>query len=101
MTFSVGQKIECVDDSETLNGMPARVIRGGIYTVNFVRPSGSLSVAEVLGYYRSDRFRPVVERKSDISIFTSMLNPSPEKVMDGIIFDMLSDIYLVTKQWTS
>lgn len=30
--------------------------------------------------YKTERFRPVVERKTDISIFKAMLNPSDERV---------------------
>lgn len=37
---------------------------GGIYEIGFA----------------AERFRPVVERKTDISIFKAMLNPSDERV---------------------
>ncbi len=30
----------------------------------------------------SSRFRPIVERKTDISIFTEMLTPSPQRVRE-------------------
>ncbi len=90
MAFRVGQKVVCVNDKPSrFTGLPTNVREGGVYTVTktFLHPRGIpcvlLSEIEVpihhLGYDAS-RFRPVVERKTDISIFTAMLNPSKQTV---------------------
>lgn len=98
--FSVGQKVVCVNDEFN----PRAVIRGTslpkrgqIYTVReiVVHSLGeTIRLREIVnahGVYLHDdtgefleaafpsfrfRFRPLVERKTDISIFTAMLNPS-------------------------
>lgn len=95
--FHVGQKVVCVDDKFTLPVHPCdRLLRkGGVYTVGWVGvstckrdPSPTLGVhlVEIAREpsrpegralpYRATRFRPVIERKTDISIFKSMLTPS-------------------------
>lgn len=105
MTFRVGQKVVCVRALLTEN-----VIKDRIYTISAVNTElGKRFVGLVENKHYSgdpapwfaDRFRPLVERKTDISIFTSMLTPSPEKVLDAVMFDTLADIYLSHKQWTS
>lgn len=75
MTFRVGQKVVCVDDSghEYLPYVAPRLFRGKIYTIAMARINdyGTQSVGLVecnngeWGYY-SNRFRPLVERKTDI-----------------------------------
>jgi hypothetical protein len=90
MAFRVGQKVVCVNDEPSrFTGFPTNVKKGGVYTITktFLHPRGVpcvlLKEIEVprqhLGYDAS-RFRPVGERKTDISIFTAMLNPSKEHV---------------------
>lgn len=90
MNFRVGQKVVCVDASEK-NGrwFADAPIEGRVYTiVGFAetkRGTGLLlqeiaNDEEFCGSYSPNRFRPIVERKTDISIFTAMLNPSHEKV---------------------
>lgn len=72
MTFRVGQKVVCVD------AMPCTttLVENAIYTVDRIYPLG-IVVVEIPApgnngfFFR--RFRPVVERKTDISIFTEML----------------------------
>lgn len=77
--FHVGQKVVCVDDSPVAL-WPAPFKKGEIVTVsgpsnspNCIRlveyPEGSGPAA---GYYAS-RFRPLVEKKTDISVFTEIL----------------------------
>ena len=99
MAFRVGQKIVCVDD--TYNEHQAHYVSawikcGDIYTVrailppDFCSPLPGVALEEIIGQphpiwdeecgWRSARFRPVVERKTDISTFTAMLNPSLEDV---------------------
>lgn len=83
--FHVGQKVVCVnaDHSQVL-------VEGRVYTVESVfgqvlptalgKKDTGVSLHEVfptrsgLGFAAS-RFRPVVERKTDISIFQAMLEP--------------------------
>ena len=85
MAFKVGQKVVCVD------ARPRQVSRtilrhGEIYTIVALpmSPDGlqGVEVAEVksiapFGFW-ANRFRPVVERKTDISVFTKMLTPKKE-----------------------
>lgn len=81
--FRVRQKVVCVDSDESgigdwLGDIP---VEGSVYTVIAVggpEPEIGLLLAEITnfpfdGYYRASRFRPAVERKTDISIFTKML----------------------------
>lgn len=87
MAFRVGQKVVCVDDAEpTFHGVWAHYqVKGQIYTVTAVGLVNNLDrkklpcilVAELnrneLSPLWEHRFRPIVERKTDISIFTKML----------------------------
>lgn len=83
MTFQVGQKVVCVDDSPGELG-PTSVKRGSIYTVSRVYlDSGQIGIClaeakpchALLGFW-ARRFRPIVSRKTDISIFKRMLTPT-------------------------
>ena len=97
--FYVGQKVVCINDDGMLgHKLAAKVsslpVRGSIYTVRDVvspdeiSPCLGLLLEEIIGEihpgwheeygFRSDRFRPIVERKTDISIFAEM--PKPAKV---------------------
>lgn len=97
--FSVGMKVVCVDDSDRDESVPGWTLRGGmdglrkgaIYTIRsvFISPAWRSPVVRLeeiqrlpLSHYNGvafesgydpDRFRPVVTRKTDISIFTDML----------------------------
>ena len=91
MAFYVGQKVVCVDDRPFFSeGVPVPLVLGRIYTVAGFDNHDCLVLVEQpgrnfagwrsdLGYQKS-RFRPVVERKTDISIFKAMLNPSDVRV---------------------
>ncbi len=88
--FRVGQKVVCVDSDSELGiwvDDDAPIV-GHIYTVRrtFYIPAGpcldleEISRGPLARYahgdncgYGAHRFRPVVERKTDISIFTKML----------------------------
>lgn len=78
MAFHVGQKVVCVDDEPRFPWPTSRVKRGKVYTVTHIFSDWlSVEVAEAeawgkTGFWR-DRFRPIVETKTDISIFTAML----------------------------
>lgn len=67
--FRINQKVVCVDDSHT-----CFVTRGQVYTVTDVR-APYLYLAGVAAAFipangmLASRFRPVVERKTSISIF--------------------------------
>jgi hypothetical protein len=95
MTFRVGQKVVCIAESRG-GGYPddKRPVVGSVYTIRGIEidrrgcidPIGVL-LEEIVneprmyrGYdepsevsFASTRFRPVVERKTDISIFTEIL----------------------------
>lgn len=85
MNFRVGQKVVCVDDSQR-NEQPPRVKKGNIYSISEITCEGrGVWVAELprragyMGFY-SDRFRPLVTRKTSIEIFEKLLKPAPQKV---------------------
>lgn len=101
MTFHVGQKVVCVDASNTPGArwhggeapaeghvytvMGVRVSRKGVQVLQLreierceaVKAWVARNIGEFAGY-DARRFRPVVERKTDISVFKAMLNPAPE-----------------------
>jgi hypothetical protein len=78
MMFHVGQKVVCVDDSPgAYSGI--KVLRlNAVYTITHVFPWNGVLLAEVdppppppaiLRAFSKDRFRPLIERKTDISVF--------------------------------
>lgn len=87
--FVVGQKVVCVDASSQNTRSFQPVVENSIYTVRsiFVSPIDG-QVGVLLNEIRNDfhpvwglergyfarRFGPLVTRKSDISIFTAILN---------------------------
>lgn len=86
--FHVGQKVVCVDASPDLNGEPTPAALNTVYTVDGIDACGphccGLILAEVplhLGRWShcSMRFRPIVERKTDISVFHKILRKSARK----------------------
>jgi hypothetical protein len=94
MTFRVGQKVVCVDASVGKNIAIKLLVVGHVYTIKRISHGYSdggygLHMAELPELYSAlgqtigwafDRFRPIVERKTDISIFTAMLNPTKQGV---------------------
>lgn len=104
--FRVGQKVVCVDARDTnSHGLP-EIVEGGVYTIRWVGvddyklcvrlvevPRNALAPPfttppEFLDWpFYASRFRPVVERKTDISIFTAMLTPSPVSTPDRVLAD--------------
>lgn len=105
MSFHVGQRVVCVDDVEHL---PSGVylgadgntwviagvlplVKGATYTIRGIKRSSfdndiCVKVEEIADRWPHDegfwahRFRPITEKKTDISIFTAMLQPNREKV---------------------
>ena len=92
--FRIGQKVVCVNDDviQYMTGYVSSWVKiGKIYTIREILPPDfiltdefCLCLEEIIsdqhpmgGEYgwRFSRFRPLTERKTDISIFTKMLNP--------------------------
>lgn len=91
MTFHIGQKVVCVDARAKCDcGCATRLVTGQVYTVRAVFVlfgNEGIHVEETsplkwTSGYASSRFRPVVEKKTDISVFTEILNrESKSRVM--------------------
>ena len=101
MMFRIGQKVVCVDDSgmadhPNVSKVSALPIKGAIYTVRGFAPPDflrddlfGLLLEEIIGKihpiwneeygFRQVRFRPIVERKTDIAIFKKMLVPASKQ----------------------
>lgn len=97
MTFRVGQKVVCINDDPNAFYPAGRgdldgLMKGCIYTVREIGLIGYAGHACVRleelrrpdKYdndcpYAAARFRPIVERKTDISIFARMLDPENHK----------------------
>jgi hypothetical protein len=92
--FHVGQKVVCIHGCPSSNPLP-HCVKGKIYTVANVYIIDDLTMIELFELpfpglvdadgewmpgFVAECFRPVVERKTDISIFTAMLNKKPEQV---------------------
>jgi hypothetical protein len=96
MTFRAGQKVVCVRTWHNSRGYGDEVgpVEGEVYTIRGVGdlhpcyPGGCdvwlVEIKNPVRYYPAgnyepsfchSRFRPIVERKTDISIFTKMLTP--------------------------
>jgi hypothetical protein len=83
MTFHVGQKVVCVDDSLPANPWHRAypLIKDAIYVVRGLCPNcdcGCIRIDPSQRLWDSWRFRPLEERKTDISIFTALLGPTPK-----------------------
>jgi hypothetical protein len=79
--FHVGQDVVCVDDSDTFGAARAHgLCRGDVYSIAGITPSGPsagyLALGGIISAWNPRRFRPVIKRVTDISIFTEMLTPS-------------------------
>lgn len=108
--FVVGQKVVCVDDIlYTVCGFPhpygkTGLRKGAIYTVSavFIEPEADyrgqphmvvLGLKDVEPHpswetfkgFNAMRFRPVVTRKTDISIFTDMLDRKKQRAPVSIL----------------
>jgi len=98
MAFRIGQKVVCVNDTwrDTLIDCPGGVpVKGGVYTVRgfcehypeitsiyleeIVNPPFKYLVGAYEPSFLAWRFRPVVERKTNISVFKEILNRTPTK----------------------
>jgi hypothetical protein len=105
--LEINQKIICINN-RSLSSRIFPLVVGRIYTIRDIMtdvPEHNRGVVLLLNEiinnlhadgeraYYSDRFRPLVERKTSIEVFQKMLNPSPEKVLNHIMSDTLADIY--------
>lgn len=103
MTFRVGQKVVCVDDGNfsvdrhpwvSNKYLPNRPVRGNVYTVRGFDPDfpESIYLCEIYnpndlqwangfgeGSFLPRRFRPIVERKTDISFAHEILKKASNK----------------------
>ena len=96
MSFRVGQKVVLVKGWNKLVSPDVRLpVKGRVYTVRWSgkRPTDTtpgIMLAEHFGglnpfwnlefCFNSSHFRPVVERKTDISIFQRMLTPAKKEM---------------------
>ena len=95
MTFRVGQKVICIKQGgwTSLHSSEIGPQYGEIYTIEDIEviPTGTfLTLSEInnppryVGFaanFWSVHFRPVVERKTDISIFTAMLKTERQPLL--------------------
>jgi hypothetical protein len=111
MSFHVGQKVVCINDQPLVVlrflyfGFCMRKLlldhnlnRGDIYTVVATGLIGSVNhgdvpviwVAEATHFKHPEwgfpalQFRPVIERKTDITIFTDLLTPTSPKKLEPV-----------------
>ncbi len=96
--FRVGQKVICVDDDNFVNYPRLAYLtnnlyprKGSLYTIRGFSRAGYIYLNEIRGkphhwidgFYEGgwfpSRFRPIVERKTDISALQALLNPANHK----------------------
>lgn len=113
MTFRVGMKVVCIKAGVSSTHAPLCV--GSVYHIRAIGDYGDpagpwVKLREVKNVtcravlwdgrtvheelvYSASRFRPVQERKTDISIFTAMLNPSQATVDAMNMADLAREIH--------
>ena len=97
--FRIDQRIVCIDDDWGLAPLCGQVQhwpkKGDVYTVRAIIVNGSngkvfIRLREIVNpetdkhheaEFWAECFRPVVERKTDISVFQRLLQPNPENVV--------------------
>ena|SRR5882672_1886203 len=100
MNFHVGQKVVCVNDDCIEAGVLGPLKKGRIYTIRetglraWTDGAPCVRLTEIIRGplcceggeeecdtpYWASRFRPIVRRKTDISVFTAMLKPAKETI---------------------
>jgi len=87
--FRIGQKVVCIDNKVRPVTTYPEILKNlkvnGIYHITKITHGGlGVHIAEIKSpektSFFSDRFRPVVERKTDISTFEKLLNTKNHKV---------------------
>lgn len=91
--FKVGQQVVCIGTFQGGHGDETDPVVGDVYTIRDIvkRPEGFIALlleeirnnpAEYLEYstptecsFPAEKFRPLIERKTSIAIFTAMLTP--------------------------
>lgn len=78
--FRVGQKVVCVDDTY----FEHQITKGAVYQIHSINVEYGdvwlrLSEVNLKSGYSRRRFRPLIERKTDISVFKAMLTPAGKK----------------------
>lgn len=105
--FHVGQKVECVKTINMADVAFGEILplKGSIYTVREIDSGisdggASLRLEEIINekhYYVGGMqecsfmhhgFRPIVARKTDISVFTALLNPTPQTFRESVGYDL-------------
>lgn len=78
--FYVGQKVVCVDDSLPANPWHRRhpLVLKQIYIVESLEGPYCIAIDNSRRAWQNWRFRPLIEHKTDISIFTKLLTPTRE-----------------------
>lgn len=113
MLFHKGQKVLCVDDSvdcavgQFINGWLVSSVsldgltKNAIYTIRgYAGPSWLDNITHTYWLeeihrpinqrtflefgYKVTRFRPLIERKTDISVFQQLLNPTNHRFFEGV-----------------
>lgn len=95
--MNVGQKVVCVGAQEGGGWAPLyprcnrgeqHPSEGSIYVIRFIDQHLGVSYLHFDEFpkrsYDAHYFRPIVEKKTDISVFTEMLNPTPHKVVERV-----------------
>lgn len=92
MAFRIGQKVVCIRAFADLRGCETWPVKGQTYTVRGFNDDGYLFLDEIInppfwfaeGFceaaWNPEKFRAIVERKTDISIFTAMLSPTKREM---------------------
>ena len=87
--FEIGQRVVCVEEADTPNSIAVRILAlfrrsrhpraGSIYAIEHIVARAGvvwLCLRDVPHWmYPHDAFRPLDERDTDISVFTSLLDP--------------------------
>lgn len=81
MSFHVGQKVVCVNAELPANPWHRAhlLTKGRIYVIHSLAWIDCIDIDGSGRSWQRWRFRPLIEHKADISIFTAMLTPSPTK----------------------
>ncbi|HEY6019289.1 MAG TPA: hypothetical protein VIY48_05110 [Candidatus Paceibacterota bacterium] len=91
--FEIGQEVVCVDTHGDTGRNPyseaaaKHLENGRVYKIKGIRPFFNevfLSLHGVDGFWYYKRFKPVEKKKTDISVFTEMLNQYNKGVKRGI-----------------
>jgi hypothetical protein len=103
VNFHVGQKVVCVDRGPNGRLYPGErnAVVGSVYTIReiivsfdegwgvylaeIVNPVVTTATGHLERAFHKGRFRPIVETKTDISIFTAMLPPTVPRKLDRTV----------------